>query len=228
MATLPTDPAQLLAFVKGHGPTWIERAAELGLQPGQVAELEAALAATDAAWRRAFDLRRESEAATAAYYNEARFLYEASSAVVRTVRTNALNTGNESLYALAQIDAPRPRRREAPAPGQPHSVRWTLGPLGEVTLTWKSRNPRGVANVVYQITRSVQLIGERPGAEPPFESIGLAHGGRTFTDSTIPPGARTVQYRIRPVRGQQVGPASATVVVQFGRSEGDSAVRLAA
>ncbi|MFG0282818.1 MAG: hypothetical protein ACF8R7_00205 [Phycisphaerales bacterium JB039] len=45
-----------------------------------------------------------------------------------------------------------------------------------------------------------------------------AVGVRTFTDATVPPGTPSVQYMIRGIRGEKVGPFSEAVTVQVGKT----------
>jgi len=214
MATLPTDPAQLLLYVKGHGPTWVSHAAELGLSPEMIAELESSLTTCTDAADEARRLRDAAQSATQAYYNAADRLYRASASIVRTVRTNALNTGDNAYYTTAGIRAPGPRRHKAPPPGQPYALRFHLAGLGAVDLSWKSKNPRGVANVIYQVARQVQFADGR--TDGGFKIIGLGGGSRTFVDATLPAGAGCVLYQVRPIRGRQRGPVSQPLIVQFG------------
>lgn len=221
MATLPTDPAQLLARVKVLGPRWVEHAAELGLSPEMIAELQAALAECGGAADEAYRLREAAQMATQTYYTAADRLYHASAAVVRTVRANGLNSGDPSYFITAGMDVPGPRRRHAPPPGQPTALRSRLESLGRVRLTWRSKNPRGVANVVYEVTRQVRLIDGTTDGPP--KVLGLAGGSRTFTDATLPAGAASAIYQVHPIRGRQRGPESAPLIMQFGTSAASAA-----
>jgi hypothetical protein len=217
MATLPTDPAQLLARIQVLGPQWVEHAAELGLSPEMIAELETTLAECGDAAAEARRLRDAAQSATQLYYNAADRLYRASASIVRTVRTNALITGDVHYYINAGIDIPGPRRRKALPPGKPYALRATLDSLGAVDLSWKSKNPRGVANVIYEVTRQVFFpAGHTTPSDTDFRAIGLAGGSRTFTDESIPAGAATVYYQVRPLRGRQKGEASPVLIVRFG------------
>jgi hypothetical protein len=91
-------------------------------------------------------------------------------------------------------------------PGLPTSFNATLNFNGSLDLSWKCPNPRGSTGTMYMVWRSIDN-GE-------ITYCGGC-GSRKYTDTTVPPGTRTVAYQIQGVRSTQAGPF-ALFTVTFG------------
>ncbi len=233
MATnLPSDPYEIVRTVAVKAPRWTLNQAAIGSTPAQVAAVNAALAEAEAAQQAAYAARQAAESATQTFYSAARSLRAAASVVVRNAQTLAKAQGDAEVYVLASINPPSVRSRLAPPPAQPQSLSAEVVPTtGAVVLSWQSRNPRGVSNVVYQIRRGLDgeqpetLIGivgggrdDSPTEAGPTRSGSAGRGGRirAFRDATVPAGTRVVRYSVTPIRGNQTGPVSSVFTLQLG------------
>ena len=81
--------------------------------------------------------------------------------------------------------------------------------MGEVILTWKTKQPRGVSNVTFEIHRAFNN-------DLSTMKIIDTTAGREFIDSTIPRGTHSVHYTLVPKRGSQEGPASNLFSLMLG------------
>lgn len=112
------------------------------------------------------------------------------------------------MYQVAMIDAPS---KGAPIaePGKPDNFRFALDALGQLTLSWTCKNPRGSTGTMYQIRR--KIVGD---AHSEFEFLAVV-GTKKFADETIPAGTKAAIYEIQAIRSTKTGPV-ATFNVNFG------------
>ena len=127
--------------------------------------------------------------------------------LIQEIRAKASKDGS-GVYPKAFLDPPS-ARAPLPPPGKPTNLKVELGGIGELTLKWKCKNPRG-AGPMYQIWRRIVTDGKR--GERTF--IG-AIGKKRFVDETLPAGTAQVIYEIQAFRPTAVGPV-ATFPVNFG------------
>ena len=207
--TVPQEARALYTFANTHAQEWVDSAAVLGLSPAQAAEvlakvpeLKEAIAAADLARQAAMNATQQMNAV-------ARELFDAAAGAVRTIRAHAQATDNGTIYAIAGIEPPKVRSRQAAPPSAPTALDATINSMGEVILTWKTRQPRGVSNVTFAVHR---LLNNDPATT---KILDIA-SGRTFTDTAVPQGTRSVHYRLVPRRGSQEGPASADFTLRLG------------
>lgn len=117
---------------------------------------------------------------------------------------------NPTVSDAQRIDlgiAVRATRSPRPAPGTPFDFRVTLSAIGELTLTWKCKNPKGTSGTMYQVWRRIGPTG-------PFVYLGQT-GEKMFRDETIPLGSAMINYRVQAVRSTKAG-AAAEHIVNFG------------
>lgn len=211
MPVIPNTIVQQIEFFEQHVPVWnTADPTVIGLQPEQVAEIQARTTAARNAYEAALAARQSSRNATVAMHDAVRSMREYGGGLVNTIKAYAQATGNENVYTLAEIPPPNPPS-PTPAPNQPYDVRWSITTTGNLHMTWKAS---GNFATYYEVFR--QLPGETS-----FRLLGTA-GDKAFTDSTIPAGTPSAVYYIRPRRDEKTGPASNQVTVAFNPAQQES------
>jgi len=211
MARVPTRVLDQLSWMESHAPVWQTRAAQLGLTAAQMTALTGAVTTAQEDYAAAFKARQESKALTLTAKSSLATALRLTANAIRDIDATAQNNANpNSVYALAEIDAPAPPTPAAP-PGTPTDFKVALLASGAIVLKWKCTNLSS-GNVVYFVNR--RPIGGDPNA---FTLVG-ATGEREFRDETVPAGNGVV-YEIVAQRGQQVG-NPATYEVLFGVAGG--------
>jgi hypothetical protein len=211
MPRVPTSVQDLLDFCRQHSDSWQTSATAIGLTAAQVTAFKTVVGDAESAVTNQGAARATAKSSTLTANQKVKALRTSVAGMIRSITTFASVQANpDAVYASAQIDPPQPRTPSEP-PGQPTNITATLDDQGAITLKWKCANPPG-GNVVYSITRRVGSTGA-------FNQVG-ASGSRVFLDEAIPAGSAVVQYIVRGYRGQTVGPASATFVLQFGSAGG--------
>jgi hypothetical protein len=207
--TVPQEARALYTFASTHAQRWEERFAEIGLTQeqaaqvaGQVPQLREAIRAASAARQAALDATQQMNAI-------ARSLFEAAAGAVRTIRAHADWTNDGTIYGSAGIEPPKVRSRQSAPPSTPTALAATINSMGEVILTWKTKQPRGVSNVTFEIHRAFNN-------DLSTMKIIDTTAGREFVDSTIPRGTHSVHYILVPKRGAQEGPASDLFSLMLG------------
>lgn len=199
----------MLTFASTHAQQWQERFAEIGLTQEQAAQIAEQVPQLRDAIRDANLARQAAISATMNMNFVARSLFEAAAGAVRTIRAHAEWTGDGTIYASAGIEPPKVRSRQAAPPSTPTALAATINSMGEVILTWKTKQPRGVSNVTFEIHRAFN-------DDLSTMKIIDTTAGREFIDSTIPRGTHSVHYILVPKRGSQEGPASNLFSLMLG------------
>lgn len=219
-SNLPTDPAEVVAFVSSRAEVWALNQASIGSTPEEVAAVEAILEEAKAAMMAVEMARDAALAATQRYYDAAKRLRAASRIVVENAKNLAKAEGDTNVYVKARLNAPKVRARQAPLPGKPVRVELEVKTFGQVVLTWKCANPRGLHGVVYEVLRRTLDISERDGKRVvkwgPLEHIGIAGGDKRFVDATVPVGVPQVSYMIVSMHNGRKGETSNETPIQFG------------
>lgn len=208
MPNVPSDRRQLIEWVRARLATWSENQAVIGITQAQLTAVENSVTSASNAFSEAEAARAASKGATESYYAASSSLRNTAGDVVRSIQTLARNTGNAAIYGLADIEAPQPRSRNAPPPGQPFELRAEINSDGSLTLRWKNSNPQGVSNVVYQIRRALNNSTNFVL----FDTV----GERSFTDTSFPGGTNSVSYIVTGKRGNQTGQPSSVFTARFG------------
>jgi hypothetical protein len=217
MRLVPEDNFGRISFYRTRVATWIERAAEIGVS---VEAAEALQTEADAAWeayQAASRARVVAEAATSRMNDAIARMANSGAAAISQIRGTARLDG-EQVYVRALIDPPA-KGSPIAAPGKPDRFDAAIGGVGELTLTWKCKNPRGAVGTMYKVSRQIAVGG-------PFEFLDIV-GEKRFVDETIPPGTATVTYQVQAFRSTKAGPI-ATYNVHFGTIGIRSALQLAA
>lgn len=211
MSNAPSDRRALIEWVQPRLEAWTAQAEDIGITPAQAAAVQAAFNAAQSGMNAADAARVASKAATTTFYTAASDLRTEVSGAIRSITTYAQNNNKPDVYALAQINPPKPRG-SAPPPAQPTDLRLNVEPDGSMVLVWKASNPQGVSGVIYQIRRALN-------GSTQFALIDTV-GEKMFIDSTVPLGTGRVSYIVTGKRGQQVGPQSAVFTAMFGVGPG--------
>jgi hypothetical protein len=209
MRTVPEDQTGQLQFYSGHVPVWIANAAQIGLSPILLTDLDTKTSAAVAARDDMLEQRRILAASTARFHTALDAMNAQGGAVLAAIRGFARTSNNPEVYNIAQIPGPKPREPVA-APGQPYAPSVKLQVGGSLQLKWKCNNPADGPGVRYEIHR-------QDGTGP--MTLLTTTGRRYYTDVTIPAGSANVTYTIVPVRSDKQGQA-AQFAVQFGTTGG--------
>jgi hypothetical protein len=221
-SAVPDNHADAVAFCELHVGPWEEHAAAIGVDPGVVAELADLTAAAAAAQEAARAARLAAQAATVAYYAAVESMRTRASGLVRSIRTHAVNSGDEQVYALARLDPPRkPQPGALPAPGTPGRIDSTLNPDGSLTLRFRAKDAAASTGASFAVERRLE-------GEARYTSVGVAPGSGALAgtreiesvDRTIPAGTRSASYVVTPRRGRKVGEAGAAFTVNFSSTPG--------
>ena len=204
MRTVPKSRAGILSYYQVHADLWVQRAAELQINPQLAAEVQALTLEARQAVLQQQQARDAARSATQRYNRIIRQLSRKGGALLSRIQVRAVS--NDSVYELAMI----PRRRSKspiPPPGQPYDHTAELCKTGALILTWKCPNDSRAEGTLYNIHRQL-------GDDGPMSHLACV-GQKKFIDDTIPPGTPIVYYQITPRRSTGVGEC-ATFEVKFG------------
>ena len=211
MSVVPGEAVAKIQFFEDHQPQWSANAAEIGVAPTEVTELQAKTAAA----RTAYDQQQAAQLAARDATLKLRLAVEAMAtaggAIIKKVRATA-QTDGPGVYALASLPVPA-KPTPLPPPGTPSDFTAALNPDGSLKLRWKCANPAGAKGTLYQVSRRTGG-GGAGGAGGAFAPVG-ATGLKSFVDPTVPAGAASVTYQVVAVRSTATGPA-AQFTVNFG------------
>ena len=143
-----------------------------------------------------------SKGATEGFYNAIDTLREAGGAAIGEIRAFARSRQNPDVYIMAGIPAPA-SPSPVPAPPAPTNLTITMQTTGEAVLRWKVKQPAPGAEIITVVQRRLNAAG-------PFVEF-ASTGEKTITDSTIPPGTKSVSYVLRARRGDQMSAPSEPV-----------------
>ncbi|QQS09571.1 MAG: hypothetical protein IPK69_02820 [Phycisphaerales bacterium] len=213
--TLPKTINGLISFAKVHSETFTQHAGAIGLSPEQAARVADATAELIAKRNEQYAAMETYRAATNAMESARQDLADILGATIFMIRAHATLTGDGEILTTAQIPGRLPARRSAGAPNAAHSLSARLhAATGAITISWKSRQPRGVRSVTWIVERRVQ--GELGWSEWDILGLGGNRGGRSYTDATVPQGTRVAQYRVTARTGGEQGPESSVLAVNLG------------
>lgn len=205
--SIPRKAAERIAYFRQRGPVWSTNSATLKVTTAACAALGTkvttaadALAAQQAAQSAALSATLNLNDALAA-------MTRSGSDLISQIKSTAKATGDNSLYALAELAPPAPPS-PVPPPGTPTDFKVTLVPSnGSLQLTWKCPKSKNATGVMYQVERKLSGAAD-------FTLIG-GSGRRELIDSTVPAGTPEVTYRITATRTTGNG-TPATYAVQWG------------
>jgi len=215
MSTRPVFPSkniELPGIVLQKVDVWEDAPpADIGLDVARVTALKDANSAAQVALTDLIAKKAAAENATAVFNTACKTVRQLGGQCVRSIDAFALASVKPAeVWELAGIPAPK-TPGTGPGPAQPFGLLATLNNLGELTLTWKCSNPRGVTGVIYQVLRG--LNGAVPTA---YDVI----GEKRFVDGNVPMGTQSVTYIVRGKHGQRTGLPSSDFVIRFGTGGG--------
>lgn len=210
MTVVPDRDLDAVQFFESHVPVWAATPAAVGLTAAQVAALDTATKAARNAYTAQQNARNAAKAATTAYHNNVGTMREIGGDLIKTIKAFAATSNNPGVYAAAQIPMPA-QPGPLPPPGQPDDFDVRLTGSGGLSLNWKAANAAPSTGAYFTVRR-------RLGSQGPFVFIG-GTGGKTFVDDSIPAGTSFVTYLVQGFRGEQPGPESELVSVQFGAGD---------
>jgi hypothetical protein len=205
----PQTPKQQVAWLLERIDDWTTHATAIGLDPTALSAFSAQLTGVQTNLQDAIATRSIAKGKTQTFYSSAEPLSEAASGLLKTIRAYAATSGADNVWELARIDPPA-LPSPVPAPTTPSDVVTTLTNTGAIHLKWKAKNASPSAGTAFTIHRKID-------GQSAYQQIGTV-GVREFTDETVPPGAPSVNYMIRGIRGDKVGAFSEPVTVYLGKT----------
>ncbi len=199
MRVLPRGKSAQIMFYQSRLANWAQEAEALGLDPQQIAIMEAKVEAA----RLAFNAQRQAMSAararTQALHNALDAMNTHGASLIRQVRARTATIGSKA-YVLAQIPAPDKPSPIGP-PGKPDRITVELSEIGGIVLRWTCKNPRGSRGTAYHVHRRIAATGGQ------WEFLGIA-GRKKYVDATVPAGVGVVSYRIQAFRSTALGPVA--------------------
>lgn len=211
MPVLPSGTNDRIEWFENRLPAWTGKAAEIGLQADQVAQLQTLTDTARAAYAAAQAARIASKNATLALRTAERKLVTYGSDLIQAVKIFAQTTDNPEVYTIASVPPPSPPT-PAGAPTPPTDLSADPNADGTVTLRWKG----SVANHTFF------TVWRKPAGAAAFTQIGSV-AAKAFVDASVPAGVPSVAYVVRAQRGMQVSANSDETVVNFGAGDGSAA-----
>ncbi|MBY0311124.1 MAG: hypothetical protein K2W85_03555 [Phycisphaerales bacterium] len=235
MPVLPHRVQDLLAFAESHADIWAERAAEIGLSSAQAQRVIDLTGAARAARERAGMAANAARAAALEQRIAIDALQAALSESIKGIRLFGESTGDDAVFAAAEIPLPA-QRSPAPPPPQPTDLSARLVPGdaggggGAVAILFKAIDRSNAGSITYLVRRKlpserefsiVGTVGSQRGRSTLGSSLGsasLPRGVKAFIDDALPAGADLsgVQYTIQGERGAALGPMSQIYTLVIG------------
>ncbi len=196
MRVVPRKKSAQIMFYKTRLAKWAQAAEALGLDPEQVASLQAKVDAARLARIAQREAINNARSRTLDLHNALDAMNAEGAIIIRQIRATAGSLGNMA-YSLSQIPVPDKPSPIGP-PGKPERISAELTQIGSIILRWSCKNPRGSRGTVYHVSR---CIGSASG---PWDFLGVA-GRKKYEDATLPPGAAVVNYKIQAFRSTALG-----------------------
>lgn len=206
MPVQPRKKQENIAFFEQRNPIWAANAAALSLTPEETGQIDTLTSAARAAYDAAQLAASQAASATADQDLAIQAMRDYGGELIKQIRRNAEQTGDPSLFALAQIPAPK-----EPAPIPPveaSNITFDLLPSGSLELAWDGSVSTGTT---YIVRRALTPAGGNPGS---FQDMGFADEKR-YIDSTIPPGTAEARYVVRAKKGSTITAGTAPITVRF-------------
>lgn len=221
MPTIPTSRPEQIDFFEQHVAVWVNDPAAIGLASAVVTDLNGLTQQARAAFVSVQAAREAAKAATTTYHNTTDAMRAAGSAAIDTIRAYARTTGDDEVYAVAQIPPPQ-QRDPAPPPAAPTDITLNPQPDGSIQIKWKITQPAPGAEIQTVVQRKLNNAGA-------WQNLGVT-GLKTFTDSTVPAGTELVTYMLHATRGGEAGPFSQQTSINLGvpGNQGEQGLSLAA
>lgn len=206
MPVQPRKKQDNIAFFEQRNPIWAANAAALSLTPEETGQIDTLTTAARAAYDAAQLAASQAASATADQDLAIQAMRDFGGELIKQIRRNAEQTGDPSLFALAQIPAPK-----EPAPIPPveaSDLAFDLLNDGALELSWTGSVSTGTT---YIVQRAITPAG---GSQGTYQDIGFADEKR-FVDTTIPAGTERVSYVVRAKKGSTITAGTAPITVRF-------------
>ena len=198
MRLVPEDKNGKVVFYQSRVSAWIEHAAEIGLDPGELSLMQADIDEAQAKLTAHFEMQIAARAATIGMNEAIETMCTRGARLIAMIRgTAGINGG--PVYQLSHLPPPKTPSIMGP-PGDPAEFKSSIDQIGWLTLRWKCKNPRGSCGTMYQLRR--QLNGEGP-----FEHLDMV-GKKVFIDRGVPLGAKMAVYEVKSIRTTRSGKAT--------------------
>jgi hypothetical protein len=192
---VPKGRVAKVQFFASRVPGWLERAAEIGVDPAQLAELAGLVAEAEQAYSAQRAAERAKIGAPLRFNELVAKVDRVGSKVIGQARGRARSLGSGA--SVASGIPPRAKRAPLGPPGKPFAFEVRLNSDGSLTLAWKCKHPRGMVGAMYHVSRWVGSSGKGKH---------LADvGEKKFNDVTIPRGAANITYEVRAFRSTGQG-----------------------
>lgn len=176
-----------------------------GLSQAMADEYASIAQAYDEALRRALAPATRTRGAVCTKSERKLALRKATGEVARIIEARGVSTSQRLELGLSPRDTTRPPQR----PGTPFGFAVTLDAIGTLTLSWRCKHPTRCVGTLYQVWR---CVGE-PSDQAAFAYLGHS-GTKRYCDTTVPPGASCIVYRVQAVRSTGDGtPAEHPVTI---------------
>jgi len=214
--------SEQIDFFEQHLAVWVNDPAAIGLTSAAVTELNGLTQAARSSFVSVQALRESAKSGTVSYYNATDAMRTAGAAAIDSIRAYAKTTGDDEVYAIAQIPPPA-QRDPAPPPAAPTDITLSVQPNGAIQVKWKITQPAPGAEIQTVLQRRLNNLGS-------WENLGVT-GLKTFTDSTVPGGTELVTYMLHATRAGVSGPFSQQTSINLGipgNGQGEQGLSLAA
>ncbi len=211
---VPRNRWPLIWFYRVRAQKWIQNAGVLGLDPQDLAALQADIAAAEQALDAQQLALAMARAKSEFLRSKLKAMRRRGAGLINQIRGRSVTLGVQA-YILGMLPVPE-KGSPIPAPGQPHSFTAELRQNGMLVLSWSCDNPRGARGTLYHVHRQVMREGD--GSWGPREFLGTA-GRKEFVDATLPPGVMSVTYDVQAIRSTRAG-ATANYLVHFAGPRG--------
>lgn len=208
MPVQPRKKVENIEFFEQRAPIWAANAAQLNLSDEETAQLVSLTGTARTKYTEAQLKAEQAKTATANQDAAIDAMRGAGGELIKKIRVTAEQTGDTSLYGLAQI--PAPKDPTAIPPVEATNLDFTLLNNGDLELFWDGSVSTGTT---YIVRRSLTTAG---GDELPFQAVGFADEKR-FVDKTIPQGTRKVSYEVVAKKGSTITAGSLPITVRFGK-----------
>lgn len=205
---VPRTLQERIDFFADRLATWDANAAAIGVSKGRVQALGVLVAAARNAAADAAAARIAAENATVRLRDAIDAMSRAGAGIIASVRAQAKNTGDDTVFALASLP-PVAARTNYGVPPAPTGLSSTLTTGGQISLAWDGSR---AGQTAYTIERAIMDANSVIG---PWSLIGISQT-RQFLDTAVPRGAQSVLYRVRAQRAAGLGEPSQPTTVFFG------------
>lgn len=211
MPNVPPQPKiDQIVWFETHLDAWAATPTAFGATAAQVNAVKGAVEEARKSYDAAQLAKQAAKNATEAQDQDVRSMLVVGRDLVNIMKSFIENANNPALWAQAGL-SPNEAPGTAPAPTAPFNLKAELDTLGNVIVSWKASQPRGVSGVIYSVQRSID-----GGAYVLLDSV----GEKQFVDETVPTSANSISYTVKAKRGSQSSGWSSALTIRFGRVGG--------